>query len=85
VPAQILEIMQKHNARWVFSGHFHQNNISRDEEFGVTNVTTSAVGVQLGNDGHGFRLVRVKDSEIEHKYFTLDMFPESLLSSWEVA
>lgn len=79
--AQLLETMKRYGARWMFTGHYHRNNVVEDKEFGVTNVTTSAVGMQLGDDGHGMRLVRVHEDAIEHEYFRLDEFEEKI-KSW---
>jgi hypothetical protein len=43
----------------VFCGHWHKNGVVRSEKYGVENVITSAVGLQLGPDQAGFRLVKV--------------------------
>ncbi len=78
----LLEIMRDCGARWFFAGHFHRNCIAHDDEFGITCVTTSAVGKQLGNDDHGFRLVRVGAERLEHRYFALSAMPDSLSAAF---
>lgn len=62
--------------RAIFCGHYHRNagGFYKDMEL----VVTSAVGAQLGDDGHGFRVVKVLDDKIEHQYHTLDQVPTSV-------
>lgn len=74
-----LRMLQKfHDAgvRAIFCGHYHRNagGFYKDMEL----VVTSAVGAQLGDDGHGFRVVKVLDDKIEHQYHTLDQVPTSV-------
>ena len=79
---QLLEILHRHGASLVFSGHFHQNHLVHSDEFGVTNIiTTSASSVQIGKDSNGFRLVRVQKDAVQHKFFALGEMPEKL-DSW---
>ena len=42
-----------------FCGHWHQNGVVSSEKYKVENVITSAVGLQIGQDKSGFRLVKV--------------------------
>jgi hypothetical protein len=46
-------------SRHIFSGHWHKNGVAKSERYDVENVVTSAVGLQLGPDQPGFRLVKV--------------------------
>jgi len=71
----LLELIQRHGASHFFSGHWHQNGLSVSETYGVTNVITSAVGLPIGQDGSGFRLVKVFEDAIVHKYFAFDAMP----------
>ncbi len=34
-------------------------------------VVTSAVGAQIGNDKHGYRLVTVNEKQINHEYIAV--------------
>jgi len=75
---QILSLMKKYNAKYVFSGHWHKNLIVKSEEHDVTNYVTSAVGLQLGGDKPGYRLVKVFDDDIEQEYFSFEEMPTSV-------
>lgn len=62
--------------RLVFTGHLHYNGGGLWRPSAGADplevVSSSAVGVQLGKDKPGLRLVRVSPQGIKHKYFTLD-------------
>ena len=60
----------------VFSGHWHRNHHGYFKELEI--VVTSAVGVPLGPDPSGLRVVQVGDDGIRHKFFSLDDLPDSL-------
>jgi len=39
---------------------------------------TSAVGLQLGDDKSGFRLVKVFEEDVVHQYFALEDMPQNV-------
>jgi 3',5'-cyclic AMP phosphodiesterase CpdA len=65
-----LNLFRKHGVKTVFAGHLHQNNLSADPQLEV--VTTGPVGMPLGQEPSGFRIVEVYVDHIEHRYFGLD-------------
>ncbi|KAK8787298.1 hypothetical protein V5799_022925 [Amblyomma americanum] len=71
---RMLDKFYKAGVRAIFCGHYHRNagGFYKDMEL----VVTSAIGAQLGNDGHGFRIVKVREDKIEHQYHTLDNVPK---------
>lgn len=71
----LLRLMQEHGSSHFFSGHWHQNGLSVSSTYGVINVITSAVGMQIGQNEPGFRLVKVFEDGLEHKYFALKDIP----------
>lgn len=62
--------------RAIFCGHYHRNagGFYKDLEL----IVTSAIGKQLGQDKSGFRIVRVLEDSIEHKYYSLDEVPTDI-------
>jgi len=42
-------------------------------------IVTSAIGLQLGKDKSGVRLVRVTENDIEHQYFATEDIPLNFL------
>jgi len=75
---QVLTLLQKYNVHFVFCGHLHQNCVAHSPEFGVTVVTTTAVGKQLGDQKSGFRIVKVLEKEISHEYYDFENMPEKV-------
>lgn len=65
-----LDLFGKYGVKAVFAGHLHQNNLAADSDLEI--VTTNAVGMPLGEDPSGFRIVKVCGDHIEHRYFGLD-------------
>ncbi|KAL1426978.1 hypothetical protein MTO96_003274 [Rhipicephalus appendiculatus] len=73
---RMLDKFHKAGVRAIFCGHYHRNagGFYKDMEL----VVTSAVGAQLGCDGHGLRVVKVGEDKIEHQYYLLDEIPETV-------
>ncbi|MGV3721729.1 MAG: metallophosphoesterase [Actinomycetota bacterium] len=69
-----LALMRKAGVRAVFAGHYHRNAHGRDGAMEM--ITTSAVGMPLGKDPSGFRIVKVYETRLEHQYHGLEAVPE---------
>lgn len=67
----LIERFKRAGVRKVFCGHYHQNagGFTQDKQLEV--IVTTAVGAQLGNDKHGYRLVNVDENEITHSYISV--------------
>ena len=65
-----LDLFRKYDIKAVLAGHLRQNSLAADPQFEI--VTTSPVGMPLGEAFSGFRVVKVYADHIEHKYFGLD-------------
>ena len=74
IPAErrraILELFAEHGVEAMFSGHWHRNNSASAGSFDM--VVSGPVGVPLGDDPSGFRVVRVLKSGLDHTYHSLD-------------
>ena len=71
-----LELFRKLKVRAIFAGHRHLNLYAKD---GATEmITTAPVGMPLGDDPSGFRIVKVYPDHIEHQYYGLDQVPDSI-------
>jgi len=73
---QLLTKLQQAGMKKLFCGHYHRNAGGWDGDFEV--IVTSAVGLQLGDDTNGIRLVKVQERDISHEYFSLDTIPEKV-------
>ena len=61
----ILDLFAEHGVEAMFAGHWHRNNIaSTAGAFDM--VVSGPVGVPLGDDPSGFRVVRVLESGLDH-------------------
>ncbi len=74
IPQQLrqkyLSLFKHFEVKVVFAGHLHQNSLATDQQLEM--VTTAPVGMPLGQDPSGFRIVKVDSDRIGHKYFDLD-------------
>lgn len=73
---QILEIFNKHQVEIMFAGHWHRNNYSRSENFDM--VISGPVGVPMGNDPSGIRIIEVLYDSIKHSYHDLNNVPNHI-------
>lgn len=72
----ILDLLRKHEASAVFSGHWHRNNYATDGD--MLMVISGPVGFPVADDPSGLRIVKVYDDRIEHEYFGMDDVPNSV-------
>ncbi len=68
-----LDLFKHYGVRSVFSGHLHRNSLAVDCSLEL--VTTGPVGLPLGDDPSGFRIIKVFSDRIEHYYYGLDDVP----------
>ncbi len=61
------KIFEKYGVKAVFSGHLHQNRVTSYKNY-MPVVTTSAIGVQLGKDHSGYRIITVENGKVNHEY-----------------
>jgi 3',5'-cyclic AMP phosphodiesterase CpdA len=65
----ILDLVHTHGVPMAIAGHWHRNSLASDRGFEM--VTTGPVGVPLGDDPSGFRVVEVAADRITHSYHPL--------------
>jgi len=71
---EYLDLFKKYGVSHVFTGHHHRNGLAKDGPVEV--VVNGPVGKPLGPDPSGLRIVIVRDSGLEHRYYGLDGLPE---------
>ena len=71
---EYLDLFKKYGVSHVFTGHHHRNGLAKDGAVEV--VVNGPVGKALGPDPSGLRIVIVRDSGLEHRYYGLDGLPE---------
>jgi hypothetical protein len=68
-----LDMLKSAGVRYVFAGHYHRNAFGTDGELEM--ITNGPVGMPLGSDPSGIRIVTVHPDRLEHRYFTLGDIP----------
>jgi len=71
-----LDLFRACGVTHVFAGHCHANVTTRYDSLEL--VTTGAVGKPLRNDVSGMRVVIVRDTGIEHRYYHLGEIPNQI-------
>jgi hypothetical protein len=74
---KMLEKFHSAGVKKIFCGHYHRNTGGFYKS--MEQVVTSAIGLQLGTDKSGVRLVRVTENDIEHQYFPTEDIPLNFL------
>ena len=68
-----LDLLKGAGVRYIFAGHYHRNSYGRDGDLEM--ITSGPVGQPLGTDPSGIRIVTVRDTGLEHRYYTLGNIP----------
>jgi len=68
-----LDLFRKYNVGNMYVGHLHHNAGGKSDKFELT--VTSALGMQLGEDKSGLRIVKVYPDKIISEYYDLDNIP----------
>lgn len=76
-----LDLLKNYSVRYVFAGHHHQNVISRDGDLEI--IASGPVGKPLGEGRTGMRVVMLKGTAIEHRYYDFSALPERLSALWK--
>jgi 3',5'-cyclic AMP phosphodiesterase CpdA len=68
-----LALFREFGVKYLFSGHYHRNAVARDGDLEA--VTTGPVGQPQGGDKSGLRVVIVRESGLEHRYYHFGELP----------
>ncbi len=71
-----LKLFHEYGVKHIFAGHYHRNALGRDGALEM--VTTGPVGMPLGTEVSGLRIVGVHDDTMKSRYFGLGSFPNVL-------
>ncbi len=67
--SELLELLDRYRTTAFFAGHWHRNGGGRYKSMDM--VVTGPVGVTLGDDPSGLRIVEVDDDGLSHRYLAL--------------
>ena len=73
---RFLELFGAYGMNYIFAGHYHKN--AYGESGGLKMITTGPVGMPLGADPSGIRIVMVSDAKIESTYYGLGNIPNQV-------
>ncbi len=68
-----LKLFKDSRVHYIFAGHTHHNYNPQDGD--LEEVITSAIGLFLGPDPSGFRIVDINGMELQHRFYTLAEIP----------
>ena len=71
-----LDLFAKHGVKYIFAGHYHRNAFGKNANIDM--VTTGPVGLALGKDPSGFRIISVSGTNVSHRYYALDSMPAAI-------
>jgi 3',5'-cyclic AMP phosphodiesterase CpdA len=71
-----LDLLHKYGIKYVFAGHLHHNAIGRDGDLQI--ISTGPVGMPIGRDPSGLRVVSTGGDKIYWKYYSLDSIPSQV-------
>src|SRR5262245_37261913 len=71
-----LALFRESGVKYLFSGHYHRNALARDGELEA--ITSGPVGMPLGGDKSGLRIVIVRDDRLEHRYYHFGELPNQV-------
>jgi serine/threonine-protein phosphatase CPPED1 len=74
--AAYLALFREAGVKHLFCGHYHRNAVARAGELEC--VTTGPVGMPLGGDKSGLRVVIVRDERIEHHFYHFGEIPNRI-------
>ncbi len=69
-------LFEKYNVGNMFAGHLHHNASGQVGQFKMN--VTSALGMQIGKDKSGIRIVKVYPDHVESDYFQIDSIPDRI-------
>jgi DNA repair exonuclease SbcCD nuclease subunit len=71
-----LNLFHEYGVEHVYGGHYHRNAYGRDGALEM--VTTGPVGMPLGTEVSGLRIISVRDGVFKSRYFGLGSIPSIL-------
>jgi len=66
------KLFEQYGVDAIFAGHLHNN--AEASHNGILVITTNAAGKPLGNAQPGYRLIKINDRQIEHRYIPIHPF-----------
>lgn len=71
--ARYLHLFAEYGVKNIFAGHYHRNAEGKGPNLDMT--VTGPIGMPIGPDDSGFRIVAVKGDRLEQAYYTLGRIP----------
>jgi 3',5'-cyclic AMP phosphodiesterase CpdA len=74
--SRYLQLFHEYGVKAIFAGHYHRNEYGRDGD--IEMITTGPVGMPLGKDQSGLRIVRLAHGELQNRYYELGSIPHAI-------
>ena len=69
-----LKLFADSGVHYIFAGHYHRNALGTDKD--LTMVTTGPIGMPIGPDPSGFRIVSIEGDQLKQEYIDLGNIPD---------
>lgn len=76
IRAKYLKLFAESGVRYIFAGHYHRNQLGTGAN-SLAMITTGPIGMPIGPDPSGFRIVTVNGSELKQEYYGLGTIPNT--------
>ena len=67
--SDFFNLLKKHKIEYIFTGYLHINLETKYEDTKI--ISTSAVGVPLGNDPSGYRIIDFENENLSYKFYEI--------------
>ena len=75
IRARYLKMFAASGVRYVFAGHYHRNAEGAGDHLAM--ITTGPIGMPIGPDPSGFRIVSIQGQELRQEYVGLGVVPNT--------
>ncbi len=76
IRAKYLKLFAEAGVKYIFAGHYHRNALGSGAD-NLAMITTGPIGMPIGPDPSGFRIVTVKGGQLEQQYYGLGTIPNT--------
>lgn len=71
--ARYMKLLEDSGVRYTFAGHYHRNALASADQLSM--ITTGPIGMPIGPDPSGFRIVTIQGNELKQEYIGLGTIP----------
>jgi 3',5'-cyclic AMP phosphodiesterase CpdA len=74
--SRYLDLFRRYGVTHLFSGHYHRNQVAHYGPMEL--IVTGPIGMPLGKEKSGMRMVILRDTGFEHRYYEMGEIPNRI-------